>query len=153
VLQQLDDLRAGGSAAELRKRFQDGQVCFGMPIVLEALPPQNANSGDALHLCQKSIQERRLADSCLAGDEGDLTLATQGTLAPPAQRRQFGVATRDAGCRACGFGQSQLPSRRCDGTGCWPCGRLREAGYEAIPPSVRRGDVCGRGCIIVQRLT
>ena len=149
--QQLDEVRAGRPVAALRKRFQHGQVSFGMPIVLEALPAQNVNSRDALYLLQQGIQERGLADTCLAGDEDDLALASQRTLTPPAHRRQLGVAARDASRRACGLRQSQLTNRRCDGTGCW-IRRLRKVGYEAIPPPVRRGDVSGRRRIIAQRV-
>ena len=122
-----------------------------MPIVLEALPAQNVNSGDALYLFQQSIQERGLADTCLAGDEGDLTLASQRTLAPPAHRRQL-VSQRDASRRACGLGQRQLTNRRSDGTGYRIHDRLRKVGYKADTPPVRRGNVSGRGRIIAQHL-
>src|SRR5688500_2466190 len=86
-----DDSFALRTLRQTRQSIQHRQECLAGAILLEALAARHVGGALLRCLFNQSIDQRRLPDPGLAGDENDLTLACRRALQPPLHRSELGA--------------------------------------------------------------
>src|SRR5262249_3453015 len=127
-----DDPRPARRTTESPDPLEDRQKRLAGPVVFDALPARDPRTRQRIVLRrQERLEERRLADPCIAGCEHDLAPAREDAAYRGLQRGKL-ACTPDDGC------QGRLAGTVLDG---WRC-RLRDhLCDEAIATSRYRFDV------------
>src|SRR5918993_5747845 len=95
--EERNDSIALGTLRQTRQSIQHRQVCLAGAILLEALAARHVRGALPGRLFNQSIDQRRLADPGLAGDEDDLTLACRRPLQPALHPGELRAAPEQTG--------------------------------------------------------
>src|SRR5918994_3593240 len=95
--EERDDPFALGTLRQTRQSIQHRQVGLAGAVLLETLASRHVRRALLDSVFNQSIDQRRLADPGLAGDENDVTLAGRRALQPPLHRGELGAAPEQAG--------------------------------------------------------
>src|SRR5215218_126964 len=89
--EERDDWFALRTLRQTRQSIEYRQVCLAGAKVLEALGTGHVGGALLCRLFDLAIDQGRLPDPRLAGDENDLTLACRGALQPPLHCGELGA--------------------------------------------------------------
>ena len=154
--QERDEPVGRAPAAEPGEGVQHREIRLARAVRLDALPLRNPHARIGRHALEERVDDRRLADACLARQECDLASAAPGRVEPHLQAIQGALPADEM---ACAFGPHSASERGAAGrerrgliAGPSPVRGVGEAGDEPVSEAMHGGDVPGRAGWITEGL-